>query len=178
MRWFPFVSREHHEAVLHEKEQLVVELRAEVARLEKRLEQPIPVNVTLPKDLFIAQQAIVTKRKKRRDEADAPTQELARVDLANCDENDLKACAVIAVAKNGRKAANQWELQQFIRGVQTEIRAAKADRRRKLQKAQQEEQPAPKIEEFKEGIELDEPVDESAVPAHIRELVARAEGGQ
>lgn len=178
MRWFPWVSREMHEAVCAEKDRHIVSLRAQIAGLEKRLAEPIAVTVTLPKDFAVIHPAQISKPGKRKKALDAGNVLPAapNIDLAEVDERDEATLAALAVGKLGRRAANGWELSQVIRGIQIEIRAAKAAKRRRLA-LEREEEPIEEIQ-LQAGAELDEPVDLSKVPAHILDKVAEAEGGE
>lgn len=173
---FPWVSRSTFRAVLEAKNEVIAYQREHIRELREALARPVAVTVTLPKDFAILTPAVVSKpsRKKKRDDVDAPA--AMNLDLSEVDENNLEVLGTIAVAKYGRKAHNKWELKQWIRGIQIEIRAAKADKRRKQQKEQAE--PAPEVGELQKGLELDEPIDESAIPAHIRQMVSAAEGGE
>jgi hypothetical protein len=163
-----FVSREHHSDVCAGYERVIVALRAQIAMLEKRLEQPIPVTVVLPKDFAVIAPAVVQnqRRKKKQQDADvlpaAPT-----YNLADLDENDNLTLTTVALAKYGRRHHNAYELSQWVRGIKTEILAAKAAKRRREQ--QEANEPAPKMEELQ--------ADSTVAPAHIVALVEEAERG-
>jgi hypothetical protein len=172
-----FVSREMYETVLAERERLIVALRAQIAGLEKRMAEPISVTVALPKDFAIIQPALVSKPKRKKDlDPNDLLPAAPNIDLADLDERDDATLATVAFAKYGRRPANTWELKQWIRGIQVEVRAAKAARRRKREQERQD----PPLEEtqLQTGLELDEPIDESKIPAHIRESIAAAERGE
>lgn len=166
----PWVSREMHDAVLAERERVIVALRVQIAMLEKRFERPTAVTVTLPKDFAVLQPALIHKpsRKKRLDGEVLPA--APNIDLADLDENDEKTLATVAVSKFGRRASNTWELAQWIRGIKIEISAAKAAKRRRKQ--QEASHPAEEMAELQTGTE------KSVVPAHILEQIADAERGE
>jgi hypothetical protein len=176
---FPWVSREMHDAVLAERERVIVALRAQIAMLEKRLLDPIPVTVTLPKDFAVIQPAVVqspTRKKKKKDRGeDSLTAAASHVDLASLDENDTHTLMVIAVGKNGRRAANEFEMRQWVRTLKVEIQAAKAAKRRR--ESLEQDEPAEKQIELQAGDDLDAPVDDAHIPAHIREQIEAAERG-
>jgi hypothetical protein len=166
-----------HVAVCSEKDRLIAALRDRIDALEKRLSEPIAVTVTLPKDFAVLQPALVSKTGKRKKGPDGevlpPT---THVDLSEVDENNADTLSKLAIAKYGRRASSLFELNQWVRGIQIEVRAAKAARRRKEQKAREE--PQSETEELLPRQELDIPVDEDDVPAHIRDLVGKAERGE
>lgn len=176
----PFVSREMHVAVCSEKDRLIAALRDRIDSLERRIDKPIAVTVALPKDFAVLQPALVSrpgKRKKALDDTGDPLPAAPNIDLADLDENDERTLATVAVAKLGRRAHNAYELKQIIRGIQVEIRAAKASRRRNRQKEEQE--PEIQTVELQKGIDLDDPdLDLNKVPTHILEKIAAAEGGE
>lgn len=176
MRFFPFVSREHHSAVLLERDRVIVALKETISILERRLLQPVPVTVQLPKDFAVIQPAVVQQPrvKKKRGEVIAPSGE--RIDLADVDENNLQLLGVLAIQKYGRRAHNSYEGSQWIRGMQTEIRAAKSAKRRR--EAKEKTAPPPEVAQLQEGIELDEDVDESKVPCEVLERIHQAERGE
>lgn len=153
-----------HDAVLAERERVIVALRAQIHSLEMRLDKPIAVNVSLPKDFAVLQPAVVSKpRKRKQQDPDIPA---APFDLSVVDESDDRTIAGLVLAKYGRRASNSYELRQWVNGIKTEIRAAKAQKiRNRLTEP---------VEEVVAQLELDD-VDTANVPPHILEKIAEAE---
>ena len=162
-----------YEAVCLEKDRTIVALKAEVLTLKSIIDKPVAVTVELPKDFAIAQPAVVARKRKQKDASSqfeempaAPT-----LNLADCDENNPEVIARLAVLQYGRKPYNTYELNVWTGGIKTKIRAAKAEREREKRKKQSD----PEQQEEVTLKELDDPVDESNVPLHIHELIAKNE---
>src|ERR1019366_9247164 len=125
-----------HLAVCSEKDWHIAALRDRIDSLEERLKAPIAVTVTLPKDFAVLQPAVVSnKRKAKPQDPDQPAP--LTVNYADCDEKDNVQIAALAVAKYGRGPHNTYELNLWVSGIKTEIRAAKSALRRERLKDQE-----------------------------------------
>lgn len=101
MRW-PWISREHYEAVTAAKDALIRSLEAQNAVLAERLCEPVKVNVELPKDFAVIQPALIRRPRPQKE------LEAAFVDYPNkieqwaaLDENDPVTLAKLAVHELG-----------------------------------------------------------------------------
>lgn len=168
----PWVSREMHEAVSHEKDRLIVALQNQINALEKRLMQPVPVTVQLPEDFAVLQPAVVLNRKKSAPVAASPEQPApVAIDWANVDPDDNLAIAQIVAQETGGAQINAYGLARIVRQIKSQIRTAR------IQKAIRQhtpaEIPAPA------SVEVEKPeVATSEVPAHIKRIIEAAERGE
>lgn len=111
-----------------ERERLVVELRAEVARLDKRLSDPLEVTVQLPENFAVEMPAVVRKRTKSdvKQEILRPSQDETK--WADADENDLPQLAKFAVEELGRSNVPPILLNQTVERIKKRIIMAKTNR--------------------------------------------------
>lgn len=172
----PFVSREFHEAMLEERERLVVELRAEVAYLKLRLEAPVNVSVKLPDGFAVAQPAVILPRRtpKKDVKGNISAEKPAPIDWENVDPDNEAQIAAIAARELGGGPINAYALAETVGRIKKHARQARAQKRaRSLEMGSVGTVIPPNTKAV-----TDEVVDESAVPAHIRERIERAERGE
>lgn len=163
MRFFPWVSREMHAAVVAAKDQYISSLEGQIAALEKRLDSPIAVTVELPKDFAVIQKAVVEQTSCRRKKTAQPGQ-LAPIDYAAVNEKDPLQLATLVNYHLGERAehANRYERRHALQSVLVKIREAREENARKAMLARRPQEP--------EAV--------SDAPQHIKDLVAAAEKGE
>ena len=122
----PWISREHHAAVIAGKDEVIKILEAANAALLARLGEPVnvAVSVKLPEDLVLLQPAVV--RKKREKAETEPARQT--FDLTLLDENDPKALALYAAHEVGHPM-DPYTLNAYITRLKVAITRAKNRRR-------------------------------------------------
>jgi hypothetical protein len=126
MKW-PWISREHHAAVVAGKDALIALLEDQNTVLAERLAEPIAVTVTLPEDFAIAQPAQI-RRPRPKDEAspnNSPAGSTpAPISWDSIDENDLVTIAKIAAQELGGNV-NPYVLSRKVESIKSQIRHAR-----------------------------------------------------
>ena len=169
MRWFPWVSREMHEAVCAEKDRHIVSLRAQIAGLEKRLHEPIAVTVEMPENLALLQPAVFRDKRPRKPvnpEISEPVPE--PIDWARLDENSYEQIAKLAAQELGRPVPAHI-LSQTVNRIKARIRMARTQALIRSQESGQVGTIVPP------DTKVAEEVEEPKIPEHIRQRIAEAE---
>lgn len=169
---FPWVSRGQYDAVLAAKDEIIAVLKAQIAVLDHRLSVPIAVSVNLPEGFAVQMPAVVGRRPKRQQDANAPSPAgVKEVDWANVDPNDNEALARIAANELGTVVAPHI-LAQTVARIRTNIRTARAQ---KLRQSLTEG----KVGTVSRPLTEDEAIEQGSeyVPSEIRKLVESAERG-
>lgn len=152
---WPWISREHHQAVIAAKDALIRSLETQNAVLAERLAEPIAVSVQMPENFALLQPAIVKRKKEAAAGHEAPKEPL-EVDWANVDANNPFVMAELAAREFGRMLS-PVELADWTRRVRHQIRAAKDQSVRTPQ--------IPQVGTLAT----------KQVPAHIAEMIDKAE---
>lgn len=111
-----------------ERDRIIVELRAHIVTLQKRLEAPIHVDVKLPEDFAVQMPALLRRRAKpdaKTEDSPKPKQE---IEWADANENDLPQLAKLAAEELGTTRVSPLILQQTIARIKRRILMAKTNR--------------------------------------------------
>lgn len=124
MRW-PWISREHYEAVTAAKDALIRSLEAQNAVLAERLCEPVKVSVELPKDFAVIQPAFI-RRPRPQKEPDSPSVDFPKTveQWAAIDENDPVELAKLAAHELGPRYT-AYAQGQTVKRLRQSIRDAK-----------------------------------------------------
>ena len=157
MKWLPWISREHHQAVIACKDALIRSLEVQNAVLVERLAEPIAVTVQMPENFALLQPAVM-RRKKEGAAGPQPRKEAPEVDWASVDPDNPYIMAQLAAQEYGRMLGPA-ELADWTLRVRRQIKAAKDQNIR-----------TPKIPQIG-TLETKQ----AAVPAHILSAIEEAE---
>jgi hypothetical protein len=171
VRWFPWISREHHESVIAAKNDLIRSLEVQNAVLAERLAEPVKVTVEIPRLRHSSKPsespakdvAIRTPKKKP----------LAEIDFSTLDPRDMPQMAALAVQEFGTKLPSPMTLDRWYTQVRMQINYAQ--RKKKIQADQTGSVGTIVVEEQTPVAPPETPQD---VPQHIIDLVAAAERGE
>ena len=172
MKWIPWISREHHEAVVAGKDALILSLEAQNAVLAERLAEPVKVTVEFP------------KRSDRPKQTDSPAKEkaprkpkpLQEIDYSTLDERDPVQMARLALDEFGGKLPPPHVLGRWY--AQVRMQTLYAKRKRQAQTDQMGNVGTIIVDELPKSPEAPQDPSISEVPQHILDLIAAAEGGQ
>jgi len=165
----PFISREHHESVLKERDRIIAELHAEVARMDKRAETPIAVTVKLPDDFAVLAPAFVRPTRGKRDVKPENSMPLESIKWHEVNEEDPDAIAKIILAENGGRLLAPQILAQATARVQRRIRQAKVHQTlRQMEVGTMDARVPPSVRVEEQPVEI---------PDEIRERIEMADRG-
>ncbi|MDE2104953.1 MAG: hypothetical protein KGL39_47385 [Patescibacteria group bacterium] len=111
-----------------ERERILVELRARIVSLEKRLAEPIQVKVELPENFAVQMPAVVRKRTKGDVKPEISTPREEETKWADADENNLEQLAQFAVRELGTARVPPALLAQTVARIKRRIVMAKTNR--------------------------------------------------
>ena len=173
MKW-PWVGRDHYDAVLMAKDEIIHVLKEQNSALAQRLSAPIAVSVSLPEGFAVQAPAMVGRRSKQPQDQDHLRRTPHEIDWANIDENDNEAVARVAAKELGSPVPPHV-LARTVNQIKLNSRSARADKLRKsLQEGRVGTQSRP-AEPLTEEEALSQ--GHTYVPAEIRKLVESAERG-
>jgi hypothetical protein len=159
----PFISREHHEAVLAAKDALIRTLEVQNAALLNRLAQDIHIDMKMPEGERPADASPEAANVQR-----GPRRKALQIDWSRVNEDDPEELARIAAAEIGTQVP-PYALSRYISSLKTNIKRAKLHKQ---------------LEAAKTGsvatlvtVVDPEPIDEESIPQDIKDRIAEAERG-
>lgn len=172
MKWFPWISREHHEAVIAGKDALIRSLECQNAVLAERLAEPVKVTVEFPERLSAPKAPESPAKEKMPRKAKA----LPEIDFATLDERDPIQMSALAAQEFGDKLPSPYILQRWYSQVRAQIQYS---RRKRQQQADQTGSVGTIIVDPEQVSAAGPaaPPPPTNVPAHILQLVEAAERG-
>jgi hypothetical protein len=114
LKWFPFISREHHDDVIRAKDEVILALQSQIAVLNARLSEPINVKVEMPAPVATPTPAASTDVEKR-DKKPKPLQE---IDYSTLNEKDPVQMAALAAEEFGGRIPAPAVLARWYTMVQ------------------------------------------------------------
>jgi hypothetical protein len=168
LRWMPWISREHHEAVIAGKDEVILVLQSQNAVLNARLSEPINVKVELPPPNPASNQ--VEKQEEYRERKPRPLKE---IDYSTLNENDPLQMATLAAEEFGGKLPAPVTLARWYNMVRMQC----AYGRRKRQKQADQTGSVATLEVHELPVEAPVlPQQDPNVPQAILDAIAAAEG--
>jgi hypothetical protein len=167
LKWFPFISREHHDDVIHAKDEVILSLQSQIAILNSRLSEPINVMVEMPAPVVPSSQV---EKQEVRERKPKPLKE---IDYATLDENDAAQMAALAIQEFERRPS-PIELGRWY----AQVRMQCQHRRRKRDIESDKTGSVGTVTVKASGdIVVSPPEAPKDVPKEILELIAAAERG-
>ena len=171
MKWIPWISREHHEAVVAGKDALIRSLEVQNAVLAERLAEPVKVTVEFPKRAASVKTADnISPAAKERVKKPKPLQE---IDYSTLDERDPVQMARLALEEFGGKLPPAHVLGRWYSQVRMQTLYAK--RKKQAQVDQTGNVGTIIVDELPKPTQDAPPSD---VPQHILDMITAAEGGR
>jgi hypothetical protein len=174
MRW-PWVSRSTYCAVLEAKNEVILYQREHIRELRELLTRPISVTVKLPDDFAVLQPAFI--RARSGEKRVKPEKSLPTINWEELDPDNNAQIAEIAARELGPGPHNVFVLSRKVADIQRHIRQARVQRKSRSVEAGTVGTLNPTFK-TKVAAEVDEDIDESGIPAEIRERIELASKGR